>query len=56
SNDASHAVAGGKLGPKKEGPYEVTEALGDGVYRLRSMDGAVLPRIWNITNLKKCYL
>nr|GEW61161.1 reverse transcriptase domain-containing protein [Tanacetum cinerariifolium] len=30
SNDASHAVAGGKLGPKWEGPYEVTEALGNG--------------------------
>ncbi|GKF15203.1 hypothetical protein Tco_0056665 [Tanacetum coccineum] len=30
SNDASHAVARGKLGPKWEGPYEVTEALGDG--------------------------
>nr|GEV64545.1 reverse transcriptase domain-containing protein [Tanacetum cinerariifolium] len=29
SNDASHAVAGGKLGPKWEGPYEVIEALGD---------------------------
>nr|GEV10557.1 reverse transcriptase domain-containing protein [Tanacetum cinerariifolium] len=28
SNDASHALAGGKLGPKWEGPYEVTEALG----------------------------
>ncbi|GJY30558.1 reverse transcriptase domain-containing protein [Tanacetum coccineum] len=56
SNDASHAVAGGKLGPKWEGPYEVTEALGDGAYKLRSMDGAVLPRTWNIANLKKCYL
>ncbi|GJZ97021.1 reverse transcriptase domain-containing protein [Tanacetum coccineum] len=56
SNDASHAVAGGKLGPKWEGPYEVTEALGDGAYRLRSMDGTVLPRTWNIANLKKCYL
>nr|GEW81286.1 reverse transcriptase domain-containing protein [Tanacetum cinerariifolium] len=30
SNDASHAVDRGKLGPKWEGPYEVTEALGDG--------------------------
>nr|GEV52931.1 reverse transcriptase domain-containing protein [Tanacetum cinerariifolium] len=29
NNDASHAVDGGKLGPKWEGPYEVTEALGD---------------------------
>nr|GEZ61167.1 reverse transcriptase domain-containing protein [Tanacetum cinerariifolium] len=44
SNDASHAVDGGKLGPKWEGPYEVTEALGDGAYKLRSMDGTVLPR------------
>nr|GEY23346.1 reverse transcriptase domain-containing protein [Tanacetum cinerariifolium] len=34
SNDASHAVAGGKLGPKWEGPYEVTEALGNGAYKL----------------------
>nr|GEW43829.1 reverse transcriptase domain-containing protein [Tanacetum cinerariifolium] len=43
SNDASHAVAGGKLGPKWEGPYEVTEALGDGAYKLRSRDGTILP-------------
>nr|GFC97117.1 hypothetical protein [Tanacetum cinerariifolium] len=44
SNDASHAVAGGKLGPKWEGPYEVTDALGNGAYKLRSMDGTMLPR------------
>ncbi|GKG50965.1 hypothetical protein Tco_0539089, partial [Tanacetum coccineum] len=56
SNEASHAMDGGKLGPKWEGPYEVTEALRDGAYRLRSMDGTVLPRTWNTTNLKKCYL
>ncbi|GJX96794.1 reverse transcriptase domain-containing protein [Tanacetum coccineum] len=56
SNDASHATARGKLGPKWKGPYEVTEALGDGAYRLRSMDGAALSRTWNIANLKKCYL
>ncbi|GJR05045.1 hypothetical protein Tco_0528029 [Tanacetum coccineum] len=56
SNDSSHAVDGGKLGPKWEGPYEVTEALGDGAYRLRFMNGTVLPRTWNIANLKKCYL
>nr|GEW55564.1 reverse transcriptase domain-containing protein [Tanacetum cinerariifolium] len=43
SNDASHAVAGGKLGPKWEGPYEVTNALGNGAYKLRSTDGTVLP-------------
>nr|GEX63311.1 reverse transcriptase domain-containing protein [Tanacetum cinerariifolium] len=45
SNDASHAVAGGKLGPKWEGPYEVTEALGNGAYKLRSTKGTVLPRM-----------
>ncbi|GJS67585.1 reverse transcriptase domain-containing protein [Tanacetum coccineum] len=54
SNEASHAVDGVKLGPKWEGPYEVTEALGDRAYRLRSMDGMVLLRTWNIANLKKC--
>ncbi|GJY43968.1 reverse transcriptase domain-containing protein [Tanacetum coccineum] len=56
SNEASHAMDGGKLGPKWEGPYEVTEVLGGGAYKLRSMDGAVLLRTWNIANLKKCYL
>nr|GFD51941.1 reverse transcriptase domain-containing protein [Tanacetum cinerariifolium] len=39
SNDASHTVAGGKLGPKWEGPYEVTDALRNRAYKLRSMDG-----------------
>nr|GEV27921.1 reverse transcriptase domain-containing protein [Tanacetum cinerariifolium] len=56
SNDASHAVAGGKLGPKWEDPYEVTEALGNGAYKLWSTDGTVLPRTWNVINLKRCYL
>nr|GEY92581.1 reverse transcriptase domain-containing protein [Tanacetum cinerariifolium] len=56
NNDASHAVAGGKLGPKWEGPYEVTEALGNGAYKLRCSDGTVLPIRWNVTNLKRCYL
>nr|GEU31701.1 reverse transcriptase domain-containing protein [Tanacetum cinerariifolium] len=56
SNDASHAVAGGKLGPKWEGPYEVTKALGDEAYKLRFMDETILPRTWNIANLKQCYL
>nr|GEV87556.1 reverse transcriptase domain-containing protein [Tanacetum cinerariifolium] len=56
SNDASHAVAGEKLGPKWEGPYEVTEALGDGAYKLRSMGRIILSKTWNIANLKRCYL
>ncbi|GJV97724.1 reverse transcriptase domain-containing protein [Tanacetum coccineum] len=44
SNDASHAIDKRKLGPKWEGPYEVTKALGDGAYKLRSTEGTVLPR------------
>ncbi|GJV45227.1 hypothetical protein Tco_1429763 [Tanacetum coccineum] len=56
SNDASHAASGGNLGPKWEGPYEVTEALGDGAYKLRTMAGADPPQTWNVANLKKCYL
>ncbi|GJV03548.1 hypothetical protein Tco_1337117 [Tanacetum coccineum] len=44
SNNASHAAAGGKLRPKWEGPYEVTEALGDGAYILRTISGTDLPR------------
>nr|GEV21872.1 reverse transcriptase domain-containing protein [Tanacetum cinerariifolium] len=56
SNEASHAMKRGKLGPKWEGPHKVTEALGDGAYRLRSMNGTVLPRTWNVANLEKSYL
>ncbi|GJW65127.1 hypothetical protein Tco_0117011 [Tanacetum coccineum] len=56
NNDASRAEDTGKLGPKWEGPYEVTEALGKGAYKLRDRDGKQLPRTWNISNLKNCYV
>ncbi|GJZ33334.1 reverse transcriptase domain-containing protein [Tanacetum coccineum] len=51
SNEASHAEDGGKLISKWEGPYEVTEALGKGAYKLRDCSGNVLPRTWNVCNL-----
>nr|GFB77137.1 reverse transcriptase domain-containing protein [Tanacetum cinerariifolium] len=35
---------------------QVTEALGNGAYKLRDMDGRELPRTWNVCNLKRCYL
>ncbi|GJR47032.1 reverse transcriptase domain-containing protein [Tanacetum coccineum] len=44
NNDASHAEDTRKLGPKWEGPYEVTEALGKGAYKLRDRDVKQLPR------------
>ncbi|GKC80888.1 hypothetical protein Tco_1131662 [Tanacetum coccineum] len=56
NNDASRTEDTGKLGPKWEGPYEVTEALGKGAYKLRDRDGNQLPRTWNVSNLKKCYI
>nr|GEW51293.1 reverse transcriptase domain-containing protein [Tanacetum cinerariifolium] len=34
-NDASHARDSRKLGPKWEGPYEVTKTLGKGAYKPR---------------------
>nr|GEX57603.1 reverse transcriptase domain-containing protein [Tanacetum cinerariifolium] len=43
NNDASRAKDTGKLDPKWEGPYEVTEALGKGAYNLRGRDGKQLP-------------
>ncbi|GJR46181.1 reverse transcriptase domain-containing protein [Tanacetum coccineum] len=52
SNDASHTKDGGKLGPKWEGPYEVTESLRKGAYKLKDKKGNELPRTWNICNLK----
>ncbi|GJW00418.1 hypothetical protein Tco_1555669 [Tanacetum coccineum] len=56
NNDASRAKDTRNVGPKWEGPYEVTEALGKGAYKLRGRDGKQLPRTWNISNLKKCYV
>ncbi|GJT72133.1 reverse transcriptase domain-containing protein [Tanacetum coccineum] len=39
NNNESRAEDTRKLGPKWEGPYEVTEALGKGAYKLRDHDG-----------------
>ncbi|GJS54607.1 reverse transcriptase domain-containing protein [Tanacetum coccineum] len=56
SNEASRVEDTGKLGPKWEGPYEVTEALGKGSYKLKDRNGKELPRTRNVCNLKKCYI
>ncbi|GJT36367.1 hypothetical protein Tco_0926786 [Tanacetum coccineum] len=56
SNEASRVEDTGKLGPKWEGPYEVTEALGKGSYKLKDRNGKELPGTWNVCNLKKCYI
>ncbi|GKA84150.1 reverse transcriptase domain-containing protein [Tanacetum coccineum] len=56
SNEASRVEDTGKSGPKWEGPYEVTEALGKGSYKLKDRNGRELPQTWNVCNLKKCYI
>ncbi|GJR73888.1 hypothetical protein Tco_0086253 [Tanacetum coccineum] len=56
NNDASCAKEVENLVPKWEGPYEITEALGKGAYKLIDRDGKQLPRTWNVRNLKKCYV
>jgi len=40
-----------KLSPKWTDPFRVTEALGNGAYRLEMLEGGVIPRTWNATNL-----
>ncbi|GJS76015.1 reverse transcriptase domain-containing protein [Tanacetum coccineum] len=52
NNDASHAKDSRNFSPKWEGPYEVTEALGSGAYKLRDHNRKLLSRTWNIRNLK----
>ncbi|XP_068498193.1 uncharacterized protein [Phaseolus vulgaris] len=41
-----------KLSPKWTGSFRVTEVLGNGAYRLETLEGGAIPRIWNATNLK----
>ena len=45
----------GKLGPNWEGPYRITSMAGIGAYFLEDLDEHVIPRPWNVNNLKMCY-
>ncbi|XP_076913798.1 uncharacterized protein LOC143572547 [Bidens hawaiensis] len=44
--------ADGKLAPKWEGPYLIDSDAGKGAYRLITMEGVPLPRVWNAIHLK----
>ena len=44
-----------KLGPNWEGPYRITSVAGVGAYFLEDLDEHVIPRPWNINNLKRYY-
>jgi len=41
-----------KLSPKWTDPFRVTEELGNGAYGLETLEGGVIPRTRNATNLK----
>ncbi|GKF05026.1 reverse transcriptase domain-containing protein [Tanacetum coccineum] len=55
-NEASRVEDQGKMGPKWEGPYRVTEAFENGSYKLQTMEDKIVPRTWHAINLRKCYL
>ncbi|XP_074300810.1 uncharacterized protein LOC141632132 [Silene latifolia] len=39
-----------------EGPYRIEGIVGNGAYKLETMDGEAVPRSWNIIHLKKYYI
>jgi len=41
-----------KLSPKWTGPFRIVEVLGNGAYRLETLEGEPIPLTWNATNLK----
>ena len=45
----------GKLGPNWEGPYRITSVTGIGAYFLEDLNERVLPRPWNVNNLRRYY-
>ena len=45
----------GKLGPNWEGPYRITSVAGIRAYLLEELDEHVVPRPWNVNNLKRYY-
>ena len=47
--------AWGKLGPNWEGPYHITSVVGIEAYFLEDLDERVVPRPWNVNNLKRYY-
>ena len=43
------------LGPNWEGPYLIAEVLRPGTYRLKRLDGTVVPQSWNAELLRPYY-
>ncbi|XP_076956354.1 uncharacterized protein LOC143631474 [Bidens hawaiensis] len=56
NNEASRAHAQGKLAPSWEGTYQIKKLLWKGAYILMQLDGSPIPRTWNATQLRRCYI
>ena len=52
---AAKNPAWGKLGPNWDGPYHITSKAGIEAYFLEDLDKHVIPRPWNVNNLKRYY-
>ncbi|GJZ77838.1 reverse transcriptase domain-containing protein [Tanacetum coccineum] len=55
-NEASRVEDQGKLGPKWEGPYRITEAYENGSYKLQTLEDKEVPQTWHAINLQKFYM
>ena len=45
-----------KLAPNWEGPFRVKKDLSNGAYKLKTIDGRLIPRTWNSTHLRSYYV
>jgi len=45
----------GKLGLNWEGPYHIISVAGIGAYYFEDLDENVVPRPWNVNNLRRYY-
>ena len=52
---AAKNPAWGKLGPNWEGLYRITSKTGIRAYFLEDLDEYIVPRPWNVNNLKRYY-
>ena len=53
--DNARNPAWGKLGPNWEGPYRIISVAGVGAYYLEDLKENVVPRPWNVNNLRRYY-
>ena len=48
-------INAGKLSIKWEGPYQISQVIGKGDYRLQTLDDKEVLQSWNVTHLKRYY-